>query len=146
MRRLALFPLLFFPALAHAQDAPERFTIEREDDGYVRMDTQTGAMSLCREEGERLICRMAADDRDAMLTETERMHETIAALEARIAALESAPAVKLPTDQDIERSIGVMERFVRGFVDATRGTEPPTQTTPAPAEPVPPAPDRTALP
>ena len=56
---LALMPLVAVPA--HANDA-ERYRLEKSANGYVRMDTQTGAMSICEEKEGQLVCRVAADD------------------------------------------------------------------------------------
>lgn len=108
---------------ASAQDL-QRFELRQSGDGYVRLDTQSGAMSVCRQEGEQLVCRMAADDRAALEDETERLGADIERLEARVSALEQARvAVPLPTDQDIDRTLGLMERLFRGFVDITRDLE-----------------------
>lgn len=102
----------------------QRFELRQDGDGYVRLDTESGAMSVCRQEGEQLVCRMAADDRTALEDETERLRADIERLEARVSALEKTRvAVPLPSDQDIDRTLGLMERLFRGFVDITRDLE-----------------------
>lgn len=102
----------------------QRFELRQSGDGYVRLDTESGAMSVCRQEGEQLVCRMAADDRAALEDETERLSADIERLEARVTALEkSRVAVPLPSDGDIDRTLGIMERLFRGFVDITRDLE-----------------------
>lgn len=102
----------------------QRFELRQTGEGYVRLDTESGAMSVCRQEGEQLVCRMAADDRAALEDETERLRADIERLDARVAALEkSRVAVPLPTDQDIDRTLGMVERLFRGFVDITRDLE-----------------------
>ena len=50
---LPLLALLCAPALAEG-DA-ERYRLEKTGDGYVRMDTATGAMSTCREQSGQLV-------------------------------------------------------------------------------------------
>ena len=42
-----------------------RFIMERSEGGFVRPDTQTGEMSLCKLQEEQIICRLAADERRA---------------------------------------------------------------------------------
>ena len=43
---------------AAAQDsAAGRYTMHKTDDGFVRLDTQTGAVSLCRKDGDSWSCR-----------------------------------------------------------------------------------------
>ena len=41
--------------------------------GYVRMDTQTGEMSICEEKSGQLVCKMAADERTAFQDEIDRL-------------------------------------------------------------------------
>lgn len=116
--RLALFLLLSIGAVpaALAQDM-QRYELQKTENGYVRLDTESGAMSVCSERDGQLVCRMAADDRLALEDETERLRGELQALEARVAALEKRQSVlPLPTDGDIDRTLGVMERLLRGFV------------------------------
>lgn len=114
MRNVLFAFLVMLPATASAQTT-ERYQLEKTDDGYVRMDTQTGAMSTCTETDDQLVCRMAADDREALEDETERLRGELERLDARVTALEARPAAALPTDQDIDKTLGVMEHLFRGF-------------------------------
>lgn len=117
---LAAMP--FTPA-AQAQDAtaekpaPGRFQLERMTDGVVRLDTQTGAMSLCHEKEGNLVCRMAADERAAYEQQLDRLEGRVAALEARAGTASGlvSPGKEMPSDEEVERSIGIMERFMRSF-------------------------------
>ncbi|MCO6048346.1 hypothetical protein NGM99_00895 [Mesorhizobium sp. RP14(2022)] len=129
MRYLLILPLLLTPLSAQAQESStERFQLQRTDDGYVRLDTETGAMSICREDGTQLVCRQAADEREAMTSETERLQSRVDALEDRIAALEKKPTQVLPTEEEVDRTLGIMQRFFREFRDWAREDE----TRPAP--------------
>jgi hypothetical protein len=70
MKTIAIGALaILLPLAAHAaeQDA-SRFQLERSGDHFVRLDRQTGAMSLCEEKDGSLVCRMAADERAPMKT------------------------------------------------------------------------------
>lgn len=104
-------------ALAQAPDEA-RFRLEKTDQGLVRIDTKTGALSLCREKDGNLVCRMAADERAAYEEELARLEKRVTALEA-IAATGTAPAARpdtaLPSDAEVDRSIGIMQRFMRSF-------------------------------
>ena len=103
--------------------AEERYRLERTDDGYVRMDTRTGEMWVCREQADQLVCRTAADERDAYDGEIERLNAEMDALTDRVAALEAqagAPVATLPSDEEFDRTLGFMERFFRRFVDVFR--------------------------
>ncbi|MGB3500208.1 MAG: hypothetical protein WBA44_01185 [Mesorhizobium sp.] len=109
-------------ALAQESD---RYSIERTDTGYVRMDRQTGEMSICNETRGELVCRLAADDRDAYEGEIDRLAGRLDAVEKRLAALEQSPpsAGELPSDETVDRSISIMERFFRSFFGIMRDLE-----------------------
>lgn len=126
--------LLVSPSGLAAQETErdtERFRLEKTDDGYVRMDTRTGAMAICRERSGELVCRPASDQREAGDPESgagqfEALRERLTELEARVEALESGregdPGA-LPSEEEFEQTLGLMERFFRRFMDIVRGLE-----------------------
>lgn len=92
----------------------------------MRMDTRTGAISLCRERSGDLVCSVAADERAAYEAEIETLRERLAALEARVEALEEragGQASQLPSEEEFEQTLGLMERFFRRFMDIVKGLE-----------------------
>lgn len=98
----------------HAQQAqPSRFQLERTENGIVRLDTQTGAMTLCRDENGTLACRMQPDERAAYEQELDRLEKRVTALEER---LSQTPPRALPNDQEVEQSLSIMEKFMRRFM------------------------------
>jgi hypothetical protein len=104
-----------FPATGRAAEpGTERFQLERSGDHFIRLDRQTGAMSLCEEQNGSLVCRMAADERAAYDAELDRLSGRVAALE-KIAG-QNGGASKLPSDAEVERSIGIMERMMRSVM------------------------------
>ena len=129
--------LLMATAAAGAQ-ASDRFSMEKTDGGYVRMDRATGQMSLCAEQAGQLVCRVAADERSAVDAETDRLTTRLEELERRVEALErQQPAVRVvPSEEEMDTALTFMQRFFRGFLDIIRDFERETQ----PAEP---QPDRT---
>jgi len=93
--------------------------MERTEDGFVRMDTATGQMSVCQEQSAQLVCRTATDDRIAY-------EDRIDDLERRVEALESARGTAqqaLPTEQEFEQSLGYMRRFFQNFFDIVKEWE-----------------------
>lgn len=115
--RVFIFSLLLASAItpAHAQET-ERFTLEKTEDGYVRLNTETGAMSLCEERSGQLVCRMATEDRAAF-------EDELAALNARVEALEEklgTGTFGLPSEEDLDRTFGIMERFFKRFMGIMR--------------------------
>lgn len=102
----------------------ERYRLERTDNGYVRLDTQTGDMSICEERTGQLVCRAAAEERAAFHNEIDRLNNAIATLEKRVSALEKSPASSgLPSEEEFDRTMSYMERFFRGFMDIVRDNE-----------------------
>lgn len=102
--------------LAMAQDAAtDRYTLEKSESGFVRLDRQTGAVTLCTEADGTLTCRMAADERAAYDADLARLEKRVEALEKQIAEGMAAKSGELPSDAEIDRSIGIMERFMRTF-------------------------------
>lgn len=117
MKRLfwILLPLAL-PAYTYAQDAdPSRFELERTESGFIRLDRETGAVSLCREAEGNLVCRMAADERAAYEKELDLLGERMTVLEKRLDAQPSQNA--LPGEAEIEQSLSIMERFMRRFME-----------------------------
>jgi hypothetical protein len=118
---LAMLPML--GAAASAEEA-ERYRLEKSETGYVRMDTRTGAMSICEERSGQLVCKLAADERAAFEDETDRLRDRIEALDARVTKLEGSLAARLenslPTEEEIERSLSYMERFLKSFMGAVK--------------------------
>ncbi len=113
------FALLAVNPILAQESGP--FQLERTENGYVRMDTRTGRMWLCREESGSLTCDPA--------TETGAAIATVTDLEARVAALEAQAAAsgqgsgQLPSEEEFERSLSLMERFMRRFMGIARDLE-----------------------
>jgi len=125
MRKASLIaPLLVLLTIGTAAAGEDRYTLEKTADGFVRMDRTTGEMSICRQQAEQLVCRLAADERSAFEGEIDRLDDSVKALEARVAKLENSAAVRLesalPSEEEFARTMGYMERFLRGFMDIVK--------------------------
>lgn len=118
---------------AHAQNE-ERYQLERTEDGYVRLDTTTGQMSLCREEQGELVCRFASEQKAAGGKGGEIL-DRLERIEDRLTRLEAADAeTGLPSEDEFERSLSYMERFMRrfmGLVQEFQDDEQPARQPPA---------------
>lgn len=126
---------------AAAQEEEQRYALEKTADGYVRLDTRTGEMSICSETSGQLVCRMAVDERTAFEDEIDRVMARLQDVEKRLTALEggapATPSAGLPSEQDFEKTLSYMERFFRRFIGVVRDLE---QEEPAAPET---APDKT---
>ncbi len=120
--------LMSMPTLATAQDA--RFAMEKTEDGYVRMDMRTGAMSLCSVQGDQIVCKMAADERSAFDADLKELENRIVALENQLKS--GVPLMSnngLPTEEEFERGLGYMEKFMRRFMGIAKELDGQTDRT-----------------
>ncbi|MER8581680.1 hypothetical protein NKG95_23820 [Mesorhizobium sp. M1423] len=110
-------------ASAFSEEA-DRYRLEKSANGYVRMDTQTGTMSLCEERSGQLVCKTAADERAAFQDQVDRLQNSVKALDERVAKLENSLAARfestLPSEEDFNKTMGYMERFLRSFMDIVK--------------------------
>lgn len=74
------------PAGAAQTDDPEseRFELRRDGDDFIRLDKRSGQMSICRKHSGQLVCRMAADDREAIEEEFDSLLDRLDRLEAKL--------------------------------------------------------------
>ncbi|RJT38829.1 hypothetical protein D3227_16385 [Mesorhizobium waimense] len=105
----------------------DRYKLEKSTNGYVRMDTQTGAMSICEERAGQLVCKMAADERAAFQDEVDRLQTSMKAMDERVTRLENSLSArlesKLPSEEDFNKTMSYMERFLRGFMGIVKDME-----------------------
>lgn len=134
-RTLVLAPLLLLAAPAAAQDMPGtengRYTLNRTDDGYLRLDQQTGHVSVCTRRELGWACHPVPDERSALEEEIARLQKDNAALKKEMLARgltppgtpqakaqpKPEPDSKSPTDADIDRAMATVERIWRRLVD-----------------------------
>jgi hypothetical protein len=93
--------ILFLPLATFAQDSTtdipnpgSRFQIERDGDGFVRLDSKTGETSYCRSTNGKLVCRLAVEERDTF-------HNEISDLQGKLRAAEE----KLNAEDETEHSL-----------------------------------------
>lgn len=121
MKPLLLIAILgTVPALALADDTTAagpadnfRFQIEKTEGGLVRLDRQTGAMSLCRVSEAELVCRMGADERAAYDDELDRLEKRVTVLEQAVRDRGSDGKVTLPGDEEMNRVFSFMENVMK---------------------------------
>ena len=132
---LAVLFVAAIPSAVLAQDAG-RYVLEKSGEGFVRMDRETGAMAYCTLTAEGLACKPAKNEQATdRQTEIERLQETLAALDRRVAALENSLSQRLestlPSEEDFQKTLGYMERFLRSFMGVVKDLE--RQDPPPPA-------------
>lgn len=105
------------------EPAPGRYSMEKTDAGIIRLDTQTGEVSVCKETAGQVSCRMAADERAAFELELDLLTKRIETLEKAVesGALASRPA--LPSNDEIDQALSIMERMMQKFYGIVKDLE-----------------------
>ncbi len=96
-----------------------RFSLEKVEGGYVRLNTVTGEVSFCQEKDGQFVCRISPSERMAYENEIAELHERLDQIEERMALLEGKSFEKrnaLPSDEEFEKTMGYMEKFFRRFM------------------------------
>jgi hypothetical protein len=166
---LFLAALLSLPIAASGQDAPAagqdattsgqgasapsgRYQIAPDDDGFVRLDTRTGAMTHCGKREGAWRCDVLAEERsdldrrlDALAGKVDALSAEVARLAGRLATVEARPGTstapspdaRLPAApppetraEDFDEALSFAERLMRRFFDLVRElkSEAPTRT------------------
>lgn len=133
-----------FPAAAQIRDvpreAPGRYTMQPVDGGFLRLDTQTGAVSMCRPgAGGTVSCQPSVgEQRQTIADELARLRTENIELKAEIKRLEEiagggrpgGPSIEpptekfqLPSEQDVDQALDYVERMYKKFRDRLRNLE-----------------------
>jgi hypothetical protein len=138
------FVALSLIAPVRAEQAPPdtaggRYVFSKQADGFVRLDTQSGEVSLCSQKSVGWACQAAPDDRTVLEDEIARLRGENIALkkdllsrglplppsassEPSVAQSDQpqngAPNLRLPSDADVDRMVGLAGRVWHRFLNA----------------------------
>ena len=110
--------LIAIPAVA--QEAG-RFTMRPTDEGMLRLDTQTGEVSLCSKATGNWACRSVPDERAALENEIDRLNAENRQLRAQLGKpgdtdkTKEAPTLRLPTDREVAELKSFLQKMMREF-------------------------------
>jgi hypothetical protein len=119
------------PAVAQSPDADDkRFTVHKVEDGYLRLDGRTGAVSLCTRPDSGWVCRAVPDERSALENEIGRLAAENAELKRSLLdrgmslpGLPPRPPADVgvgsaaPTESDMDRVVALAEKLWRRTLD-----------------------------
>ena len=134
--------------LVAAQSAPDsengRYTMTPVPEGVLRLDTRTGTVSTCTNNGAGWACYAVPDERSALDAEIGRLQAEVEKLKTELAAGPSVSGkieealpksdslkkaepkvaeenrrieIPLPSDQDVDRVMSLLERAWRRLMD-----------------------------
>jgi hypothetical protein len=120
---------------------PSRYSFQRVEDGFLRLDTQTGQVTLCSAHAVGWACQAVPEDRAALEQEIDRLREQVERLRQEIATLRAQPTppprppgdltpksdqgggLKMPTDEDIARARAAVENAWRRLMDMMKNLQ-----------------------
>jgi hypothetical protein len=135
----AVFAAIVLVLPAFADDAaPDteggRYAFSKVVDGFVRLDTQTGEVSLCSPRSVGWACQAAPEDRAVLENEIARLRRDNAALKKDIlsrglslpagvmpeppSATDDDVTLRLPNNADLDRAMAFVDRMWRRLVEA----------------------------
>lgn len=136
----SLTALSFIGGAAQAQNAPAdteqgRFSFHKVDEGFLRLDTRSGQVSLCNHKSLGWACETIPDERLALENEIARLQNGNAALKKELLTrglalpelVKPEPPLasnsdknlelKLPSQADIDRVMSFMEKVWRRMIE-----------------------------
>jgi hypothetical protein len=129
-----VFPIVL-AAPAYAQEAVNgRYVMTPTAEGFLKLDSRTGEVSDCRRSEAGFRCMVTPDERGALQAEIDRLAKENAGLRQSLAsaglsppgpdASTAAPAPPSsksgPSDEEFDRAMTLMERFMRRFMALMR--------------------------
>ncbi len=113
---------------AGAQEAGPRFSLSPTPDGFLKLDGKSGVVSECKREAAGYQCRLVPDEREALQNEVDRLSRENQQLRERLAAGELPPDARprpaMPPDEEVDRALSVMEKFIKRFMALMREDAP----------------------
>ncbi len=123
MLRPVLF-LTMFLLTASSVEAVEitgRYVLEKVEQGFLRLDSETGVMALCAAKAGVWECQTVKDDGLDAAKDLARLRAENETLKSRLAEVEKGDGpAKLPSDQDVDRMMDIFGKMFDRFLDFAR--------------------------
>jgi hypothetical protein len=115
------------------ENEDSRYTFNRADDGYLRLDGRTGQVSMCTRRAVGWACQAVPDERVALEAEIARLQGENVTLKKELIARNlplpgtvkpeapapktEEPKVQLPSDAELNKVMNFMEKVWRRLVE-----------------------------
>ena len=115
------------------QSDDKRYTFNRVDEGYLRLDGRTGQVSICAQRPAGWACQAVPDERAVLEAEIARLQAENAAVKKELiarnlplpgtvkpdapAANPDEPRLQLPNDADLNKVMNFVEKVWRRLLD-----------------------------
>lgn len=134
--------LVAAPSFAQ-QSTAGRYTMHQTDDGMLRLDTHTGAVSLCSKIQDSWACKPMADENastkeiDRLRNENSRLRAEVDRLDKMLGLGGSRPGTeadpprpgsqqhsfRLPSEKEVDQALNYFERMLKKFQDRLKKLE-----------------------
>ena len=125
----AISPAMAQPSTGDTQNG--RYAMTPAPGGFLRMDTRTGAVSLCSLRDGNVTCASSTSDRGAADAEVARLAKENADLRERLAQVTQKPGIAvqpqrggLPSADEMDKALGFAETFMRRMMRIMREEAP----------------------
>ena len=102
LRTMGFAAAMVLAALPAAAEENGRYQLERGEEGFVRLDTVTGDMTLCRETASGLSCDATRDDTSDLRRDRDRLRDEVRGLRRENERLRDELAQESALDENVE--------------------------------------------
>jgi hypothetical protein len=141
---MSLCAMVAGQALAQGAPAPQggRFTMHPADGGMLRLDTETGTMSMCKARNGQWQCESLPDERAALDKEISRLAKDNQDLQGAVKRLEDLAGIpsdkpprkgssgggggamsQLPGPEDVDKAMSYLQGMLKKFKEKIREFE-----------------------
>lgn len=128
---------------AAAEEKPGRYTMTPTDGGFLRLDTESGAVSMCQKKADQWACEPLKDSQSALTAEIEKLKAENKALKDEMKRMEEVFALggnkpgenggppggrpggklELPSEKDVDKAFDYLEGMMKKFKERLKKLE-----------------------
>lgn len=131
-------------ALSAADERPARYTMTPTEGGFLKLDTETGAVSLCKKSGDAFTCNLVPDSEQKLAKENEALRADLKRLKDDVKQLEEIAGLgepkpgdgppseprpggqgklQLPSEKDVDRAFDYFEAMMKKLKERLKRLE-----------------------